>query len=224
MSYLPDRTTEAEKVEPIERRPGKPNIYTPVQMRALLEHVNPQFLPWLAIAGFAGVRSEEIAPDPLSKKSPLDWSDIIWKLRVIRIRSETSKTREEREVPLSRNLMEWLAPYKKESGPVCEGRPTNYETGRLGAFIGGWKHNALRDTYCSYRARIVRNLHQVCYEMGTSLAMAKRSYHRSQPLAPAKAYFSIRSERPGNVIKFPKNRVPKSSKKRPSTAVIRASR
>ena len=44
MSYLdPDRATEADKVERIERRPGKANILTPEQMRILLDHVQDQF-------------------------------------------------------------------------------------------------------------------------------------------------------------------------------------
>jgi integrase len=185
MSYLDDRTTEAEKVEPIERKPGEAHILTPAQMRVLLAKVTPEFLPWLAIAGFAGIRSEEISPDNPKSKSPLLWEDIDWEHKSIIVRAETAKTRQEREVPISDSLAEWLAPGRFSRGPVCPRQPSRHETARLGTFIGGWKHNALRDSFCSYRARITQNIPQVSYEMGNSPAMVKRCYHRRQPIAVA---------------------------------------
>jgi integrase len=212
MSYLGDRTTEAEKVERIERTPGKANILSPDQMRTLVDNVHEEYLPWLVIAAFAGIRSEEIAPDRKSTKSPLRWEDFDWKHRTIIVREETAKTKEEREVPLLANLAEWLTPWRSATGPVCALRPSNYETGRLGKFIGGWKHNTLRDSFCSYRARITKNVPQVSYEMGNSIAMVKRSYHRRQPIRAAREYFNIRPTKSANVLPFPK-KVPKSSKK-----------
>lgn len=202
MSYLPDQTTEAEKTEKPQRKPGKPNVLTPDQMRTLLDNVREEFLPWLVIAAFAGVRSEEIAPDPKSKKDPLRWEDVDWKHRIIVVREETAKTKEEREVPLSANVAEWLAPYRNHSGPVCARQPTKAEAHRLGKFIGGWKHNALRDSFCSYRTRITRNVPQVSYEMGNSIAMVKRSYHRRQPIAPARAWFNIRPAKTPKILSF----------------------
>src|SRR4029077_7195179 len=82
MSYLPDRTTEAEKVEPIELVPGAVSIIAPDQMRTLLDNVRPEFMPWLCVAAFAGIRSEEIAPDPKSKKSALMWNNFDWNQKV----------------------------------------------------------------------------------------------------------------------------------------------
>jgi integrase len=202
MSYLPDRTTEAEKVEPIQKIPGKANVLTPDQMQTLLENVRPEYMPWLVIGGFAGIRSEEIAPDRKSKKSPLAWEDFDWPHKTLVVRAETAKTKEEREVPVSENLAQWLAPWRNASGPVIgeAEQPSRRETSRLGAFIGGWQHNALRDSFCSYRARITQNVPQVSYEMGNSIAMVKRSYHRRQPIHTAEAWFEIRPS--SNVVAF----------------------
>jgi integrase len=202
MSYLPDRTTEAEKVEPIAKIPGTANVLTPAQMQTLLENVRPEYMPWLAVGGFAGIRSEEIAPDYRSKKSPLAWQDFDWPHQVIIVRSETAKTREEREVPISANLALWLANYRNATGPVCAGRPSNYETQRLGTFIGGWKHNALRDSFCSYRARILQDVPRVSYEMGNSIAMVKRSYHRRQPIHTAQEWFNLLPPQDSKLIAF----------------------
>jgi integrase len=193
MSYLPDRTTEAERVEPIEKTPGQANILLPAQMRILLDNVRDDYLPWLCVAAFAGVRSEEIAPDHKSKKSPLRWEDFDWQNQVITVRAATAKTKEEREVPILPNLAQWLAGYRNALGPVMGDaeQPSRRETSRLGQFIGGWKHNALRDSFCSYRAAITQNVPQVSYEMGNSISMVKRSYHRRQPIRAAQEWFDL---------------------------------
>jgi integrase len=204
MSYLPDRTTEAEKVEPIELVPGQVNIISPDQMRTLLANVRPEYLPWLCVAAFAGVRSEEIAPDPKSKKSPLLWEDFDWRHKVIIVRAETAKTKHEREVPLLPNLAKWLAPWRNAKGPVIgsAAQPSKRETARMGQTIGGWKHNALRDSFCSYRARMTQNVPQVSYEMGNSIGMVKRSYHRRQPIGAARQWFNIAPAKDSKVLAF----------------------
>src|SRR5580765_4628373 len=204
MSYLPDRTTEAEKVEPIELVPGQVSIIAPDQMRTLLDNVRAEYLPWLCVAAFAGIRSEEIAPDPTSKKSALMWEDFDWRHKVIIVRAETAKTKHEREVPIPANLAKWLAPWRHAKGPVigAAAQPSKRETARLGTFIGGWKHNALRDSFCSYRARMTQNVPQVSYEMGNSIGMVKRSYHRRQPIRAARLWFNITPAKDSKVIAF----------------------
>jgi integrase len=204
MSYLPDRTTEAEKVEPITIEPGQVNVISPDQMRTLLDNVRAEYLPWLCVAAFAGVRSEEIAPDPKSKKSPLMWEDFDWKRKMINVRRETAKTKHLRKVPLLPNLAKWIAPWRNATGPVIgdAAQPSKRETARLGTFIGGWKHNALRDSFCSYRATMTQNVPQVSYEMGNSIAMVERSYHESQPIRAARQWFNIQPAKDSKVIAF----------------------
>jgi len=205
MSYLDsDRITEAERVMGIPIVPGKVNVLGPEEMRALIANVRDQYLPWLLIGAFAGIRSEEICPDPTSKKDPLRWEDIDWQHQTIIVRAETAKTRHEREVPLLPNLAEWLSPWRNAKGPVITApvMPTRHETSRIGREIGGWKHNALRDSFCSYRARIIQNVPQVSYEMGNSIAMVRRSYHRRQPIEAATQWFSIAPKEAGNIVVF----------------------
>jgi hypothetical protein len=95
-------------------------------------------------------------------------------------------------------------------GPVCPRQPTKGETVRPGRIIGGWKHNALRDSSYSYRAHITQNIHRVGYEIGNSPAMVKLCYHRRQPIGVAKKWFSFRPD-PAGIIRFPAQK--KSSKK-----------
>ena len=201
--YLPDRTTEAEKVEPIERAAGTVNILSPAELLTLIENVREEFLPWLLIGAFAGVRSEEIAPDRQSKKSPLKWEDFNWRHKIIRLSEKTAKTRHARDIPIVPNLALWLAPLRNSAGPICLRQPTHHETKRLGEFIGGWRNNCLRDSFCSYRTRITQNMAQTSLEMGNSVAMVKRSYHETQPVRIAREWFNIQ----------PPGRLPRHQKK-----------
>ena len=206
--YLREGATAPMRVESVPRIPGKPNVLTPAQLRILFDHVREPFLPWLAIGAFAGVRSEEIAPDPDSKKSPLMWSDFKWEQGHIFLRRETAKTGrrknpQPRVIPFNDALLAWLAPYRFASGRVCEMQPTQGETKRLGGFISGeWPHNCLRDSYISYRLAITKGDRKgVAYEAGNSETMISQSYEELQPETAAREWFDgVRPATEANVV------------------------
>ena len=66
--------------------------------------------PFLAIGGFAGLRSAEI--------ERLDWKNVNFERGFIEVRADTCKTRARRLVPISENLRAWLKPFAMPSGPV----------------------------------------------------------------------------------------------------------
>ena len=68
-------------------------------------------LAYFAIAAFAGVRPDEIRR--------LAWSDIDFAENHIRIAAEHSKTRTRRFVELEANLVEWLLPFRRQTGLVA---------------------------------------------------------------------------------------------------------
>lgn len=207
-----------------DKRNGAVSVYTPEEMRFWLEHARPEFLPWVAIGGFSGVRTEEICPDPNSEKDRLRWSDFNWKKAFINVRPETSKTSERRMVPILDNLAAWLENYKDSTGPVIPlGMRTDREAERLSRMSVRltknaekepgkyhhpcpglvWRRNALRHSYCSYRMAIIKNAPQVAYEAGNSVSMIKRHYHEAQEEDVAKAYHEILPrESAGNVVQF----------------------
>jgi len=51
--------------------PGEIEIYTPKEMTALLWAGGPVMVPFLAISGFAGLRSKEL--------ERLDWAEVQWR-------------------------------------------------------------------------------------------------------------------------------------------------
>lgn len=197
--YLPDdRPTAIQRaVKPKAEKPSRV-IYEPEEMIALLAVARSQgtaILPTLAIAGFAGIRTEELCQsDP--KKDRLRWEDISWSESgpEIRVRAEVSKTSEERFLPVTPNLQLWLTTYQGQTGPI-------FPDSRLDVAYAGlsraskikWKKNALRRSYATYRAAASASINATVKELGNSESMLKRHYNRPIPEATTKAerWFSI---------------------------------
>lgn len=175
---------------------GIPETWTPSELKILLESVRPGYLPWLAMSAFAGIRTEEIAPIKHSSKPALDWSDFHWDRKLIIVRPETSKTGRRRVIPILPALEAWLLPVAKESGRMSprippsagEGRIMS-ETTRLGNLVGGWRRNALRHSWLSFRSAIV-GISQTAMEAGNSEAEARRSYVDAQGPDVAAEWFA----------------------------------
>ena len=198
MGYLP----YGEKTAP--QRLEKPKVVRKIpatweleELLVLLKNVSPEYLPALACANFAGIRAEELSPAATSGKSPLDWSDFKWARKIIIVRPETDKNGHKRVVPILPALRAILWPIKQDLGRVGPKRPMHTpakggklaETTRLGAFVGGWKKNASRHSFISYRAAIV-GLAQTAMEAGNSEAEAKKSYNDAKGKDEAKAWFA----------------------------------
>ena len=124
--YLPDRISEARKVSHVHKRDGEISFFTVAEMRLILEHVVPEWMPYVVLACFAGIRSEELArgKDASRRKDPLRWEDFDWEEREIHVRSETSKVGRKRIIPIHDNAFAWLSDYRNAAGPVAPaGRP-----------------------------------------------------------------------------------------------------
>lgn len=170
-----------------------PTTYTPEQLEILLNNVRPDYLPWIACSNLAGIRTDELFPMS-PDKSALDWSDFKWDQRIIVIRPETDKNGRRRVVPILPALKAWLWPVRKESGrmsPMCQPfSGVEPETQRLGALIGGWKVNAPRHSYISYRAAEV-GIAKAAKEAGNSESEAKKSYDDAKSEADASRWFGV---------------------------------
>lgn len=198
--YLPDKRTAAEKAEIPVVADSIPATYTPSELRVLLTNVRPEFLPWLGTAALAGVRTDEIRPIAGSRKSPLDWSDFKWDRDIIIVRPETAKMKRRRVIPIFPALRKFLFPIRQASGPICvtppsrdDGKGQEAETARLGRLVGGWRTNALRHSFISYRCSQV-GVGKTALEAGNSEAECKASYLDAKSEAEADAWFSPMAE------------------------------
>jgi len=218
--HLPeDRKTEAEKVDRVELEDWTPSTFTPAELQTLLDHVSSEWLPWLCLTAFAGMRSEEVACVKESKrgeKRQLVWGDFKWEHRKIDVPAMLAKDRRRRLIPISDQLLAWLEPWKDKRGPVCPEKRLNAKTGRvvkdrydrevdrLKEATGiAWKPDTLRHSFCSYWLAKNHDIHELARAVGNSPAMIKKHYESAKYPHEAEAWFGILPDRPGNIIQSP---------------------
>lgn len=181
--YLPaNEKTAPERAAKAKATLAKPvTVYSPDELRDIIAAVAKEYLAWVVIGAFAGIRTGEIMR--------LNWGHIkINKGHIDVPPSVDHKTGRRRLVPIQPNLAKWLkllAP-GDDSAPVCSAR-----TDRATAKISGWKINALRHSYGSYRCAITGDPARVAYEMGNSPQMVMKHYHEAQEPETAAEWFQI---------------------------------
>jgi len=198
-------STEADKLPAYKAGVDKSVvIWTPGEMKKLIDGCPAEFLPWLLISSFSGMRSEEVAPKlksrklwlrpdaPEYSKPPLRWEWIKLAAGYIDLPAECSKVRKRRLVPIAPTLKAWLKHLKHpKTGIVCPRLPAEHVCGSLGKLAGGWRKNALRHSYGSYRAAATKDLPALAIEMGTSVAMIEKHYREAVSESEAGKYWGI---------------------------------
>ena len=174
---------------------GEIEIYSPGEISALLKHASEDFLPVVALGGFAGIRTAEI--------QRLEWNDIDLAGGFIHVGKAKSKTRSRRLIPVSSNLAQWLAPYAKRTGLVWKGDENHLGDARTETAEKAktpWKHNALRHSFISYRLASTNDENKVASEAGNSPGMIYKHYRELVKPEAARQWFAIAPEKPANVI------------------------
>lgn len=201
---IPDETTAPESAErPILVR-GIPSTWTPAELHKLADACPVSHRPWLFLTAWAGLRGEETyQEDALSGKEVVTWADLDLKRARLDVRPLVAKTGKRRIVPLCPALVAFLQAERKRRAaepantPLCPGRPPSRDlpvinravTTILAESVGGWRPNALRHSFISYRAAQV-GLAKAAMEAGNSEAEARRSYHDAMTEEDAAAWFA----------------------------------
>jgi integrase len=180
-----------------------PGILTPAQFRALLTTAKTDFpglLPFLALAGFAGIRRAEQVKQ-YAGDQVLQWNDIDFDKCLIMVRDGVAKaTRRKlgnrRFVPMEPALTSWLTSYQAGSGPIVPMSDA--------AFRRQWKQlfcaakitpdpNALRHSFASYwLARSENGIGRLAKIMGNSESVCRRHYLETLTPDEGEAWFSIK--------------------------------
>ncbi|MDA0765894.1 MAG: site-specific integrase [Verrucomicrobia bacterium] len=185
--YLhPDRKTAAEQSESYKVPETEIEIFTGEEMKRLLLASHARIAPLVAIGAFAGIRSAEIRR--------LEWEDIKWDRGHIEIAGRKAKTAARRIVPLTDNLKAWLAPWRDETGPIITMRNVAGALTNLGpkaGVPGGWRKNALRHSYVSYRVALTGDVARTALEAGNSPEVIFRHYREVVDEQAAKDWFGI---------------------------------
>lgn len=166
-------------------------IFTPEEGAILLRKVSPEFLPWILLTGWNGLRTEEVCPATESRKDGLRWENIDWKQNQIIIPAPVTKVKRKRVIPLNPNVRKVLFPLKKEAGRICELDPIREKEPRKLAkhLPDGWKRNGHRKAFISYRGRLI-GISAVAQEAGNSEQQCRSTYLDSTTEETAREWFS----------------------------------
>lgn len=166
-------------------------ILTPEEMQALLTAADPRIIPSIVLAGFCGLRREEIiAEEP--ENVPITWERIDLNSAILEVpaRSKTGF----RVVDLEETAVTWLRQFEQRTGPVAPPAMTwrrLWRKAREDAQLADWPRNALRDSFCTYWMAIHRDMPRCADLMGNSVEMVRRHYRASIRPEVAKQWWAI---------------------------------
>jgi integrase len=132
--YVPRNYNPMPDVPRAKEISKRVEVFTVEEMTKLLQNAKPTLVPFLCLIAFGGLRHEEAAR--------LDWSNYM--NGHIHVPAELAKCRRQRLVEVQPNLVAWLEPFRKSSGPVQPFVNVTNELVDLAKAAGvEWKHNAL---------------------------------------------------------------------------------
>jgi len=185
--------TDTERSKEVAERV---EIFTPGELRVILNAAPAELRPFLAIGAFAGLRSEELRL--------LRWEDVDFLKKRIDVRASVAKSAANRYVPMKDVLIDWIQPLAKAAGDVS---PVNVY-GRLKLFrrklrvkvtegakkrpAVAWKQNALRHSFASYALAESENAAQVALWLGhASTKVIFKHYRERVDKDAAEEWFDV---------------------------------
>jgi integrase len=191
--YLTDNPVARMEFTQIKRQEAQ--IYTPDDVQQLLddcmEH-DLRLLPYRVLTLFCGIR-------PSGEVTRVDWSDIKWTDRVVKLQSGITKKGRSRFPRLSDNAMAWLQAYKERIGQM-EGLVVPYSRNQLErahranlerSGVRGIK-NGSRHSYCSYHLAKYEDIDGLTLQSGhANTDVLWRHYYQAATKEDAERYWSI---------------------------------
>ena len=154
-------------------------------------------VPVLAVMAFAGLRPDEAAH--------LQWQNVNLAERHIRVMPQTSKIRRARIVEMSPNLAAWLAPYRRDAGPLAP-KTMTFRRWRQRvmkkAKLEHWPSDVLRHSYATHWLATHNDIAKLASLMGNSPDIILRNYRGLATEKEAHRYWAIKPARKDNVIRL----------------------
>jgi integrase len=181
---------EADLLDGIGKRKESPadiEVFTPTELRRILQAATPKVATCIALQAFAGVRSEELLR--------LTWRDLERRRGFIEISAGKAKTAQRRLIPVSPNLAEWLSDAPRTGQKVWpHSKPFLFEAMRNAAAKArvAWKGNGLRHSFITYRLAATKDVAEVALEAGNSPTMIFRRYRELATEAEAADWFGVK--------------------------------
>lgn len=172
-------------------------IWKPAAVQRLLgaaQETCPELIPYIALTTFAGLRPEKEARNTA-------WDDFDFINNVIIVHASRAKTVAKRMVPMSANFKAWIEMYP----PQSKDGTIYYSKAKMNKLLKHAKvpmhQDVARHTFCSYRQRVIQNIHQLCEEAGNTPSIARTNYLNPRcTVAEAKAFWGPESVADGQQI------------------------
>ena len=217
----------------IERNPAEPikihietnevTIFSPMEALKTLQKCQtdfPDLLIYHAVSLFAGLRPFECRL--------LKWEQVHLDEKTITVLSETSKTKETRNVPIEPTLMAWLEEHRPSTlaGPIVPHQnfikraqrlhsSLGYKSGKSNPQAPSWPQDVMRHSYGSYWLAKYKHRAVLAENMGNTIEMIKKHYKRVVSKSDCAEYWKIVPGYEGQG---------KSSRKEPTKEEIRVRR
>lgn len=204
--YLPQ--AEKTKAELVERRKARVDsiaIYTPAEFDLIIRNIGEQAVPFVALAGLAGIRTEEIFR--------MKWEQVDFKKGFVILDKASTKTFKRRLVPICDALRSWLEPLHKAKGRIFDLRSSQemgniirelWPVDEVGKPLVERRRNAFRHSYATYRFAELQDEQRTSAEMGNSPHELREHYAELATPEEAATYFATARERPANVVAMKK--------------------
>jgi site-specific recombinase XerD len=198
------KTNPAEKLSVTHLKKKPIQIFSNEAIEGMLRYSLDNaldFLPWVAIGAFAGLRVDS------PEMTRLLWSDIHFEEKTIVVRKELAKTGKPRFVPISPNLEAWLKLYLERKGGKVPPRVIMLPPGTLRkvrwrvfkavkSTLGvdmEWIPAGLRHGFASAFLNSGHGIDETCLALGHigSPTMLFNNYHLAIQRARAEAYWQI---------------------------------
>ena len=121
--------------------------------------------------------------------------------RTIKVVHRKARCAGTRLAPIPDNLLAWLSPLAKKTGPVWprgvewkERERTMTAAQNATAEAAGllpWRHNGLRHAFCSYRVAVTQDVPRTALEAGNSVSTIFAHYRALATEAEGKAWFAL---------------------------------
>ena len=184
-NYIERESRIMEDVPEVVEAQKRVGIYSPADLRLMLENCPTDFLPFLVLAAFGGLRSSEI--------SRMDWANV--GDDEIEVPPATYRVKSTRMVKVHPTLKLWLNQLRKPQGPVIVHKnvPNKLHAVTLKAGVTP-SPNALRHSFASYSLALTKNPDALACEMGNSRQMLNKHYRRLIGAKAADEWFNLTPE------------------------------
>lgn len=178
-----------------KRKRGAVKVIWAEDLEKLFSHAPDDFIPYLALRAFAGLRDSEARA--------LDWQYVDLEGGWIDIPDHVAKQADDDEgvarmVKIRPALAAWLRPHIKKSGPMCPYANSVKKLLKVAkAASVTLPKNALRHSFISAAVTLSNDLNAVSVEAGNSPTVIRQHYWRKMRPEQATAWFNVMPKETG---------------------------